>query len=148
MIRQIRNERVNAGINNSKKVNAQVYIKLEDDKKIFSLCEDCIKRLGYLDNIVYLESEDDADKNYTIINLPKLSIYIDLFGSIDIEKEKNKLNEERNKIISELNRAKSMLANEKFVCKAPEKLVNAEKEKLVKYQEMLQDIDKKINSLR
>ncbi len=146
MIRQIRNERVNAGINNSKKVNAQVYIKLEDDKKIFSLCEDCIKRLGYLDNIVYLESEDDADKNYTIINLPKLSIYIDLFGSIDIEK--NKLNEERNKIVSELNRAKSMLANEKFVCKAPEKLVNAEKEKLVKYQEMLQDIDKKINSLR
>ena len=40
MIRNIRNERLNSGINGSKKVNAQVYLKNENDKKLFKLCED------------------------------------------------------------------------------------------------------------
>ena len=35
MIRNIRNERLNSGINGSKKVNAQVYLKNENDKKTF-----------------------------------------------------------------------------------------------------------------
>lgn len=147
MIKQIRNERVNAGINGSKKVEAKVYIKSESDKKIFELCEDYIKRLGYLDNIEYLLSESDVDKNYTVLNLPRLSIYLDLLGSIDIEKETIKLNEEKDKVISELNRAKSMLANEKFVSKAPEKLVNAERDKVKKYEEMLTDIERRIKEI-
>lgn len=147
MIKQIRNERINAGINGSKKVEAKVYIKSESDKKIFELCEDYIKRLGYLDNIEYLLSESDVDKNYTVLNLPRLSIYLDLLGSIDIEKETIKLNEEKDKVISELNRAKSMLANEKFVSKAPEKLVNAERDKVKKYEEMLTDIERRIKEI-
>lgn len=44
MIRNIRNERLNSGINGSKKVNAQVYLKNENDKKLFKLCEDYIKK--------------------------------------------------------------------------------------------------------
>lgn len=147
MIKQIRNERVNAGINGSKKIGAKVFIKSESDKKIFELCEDYIKRLGYLDNIEYLSSESDVDKNYTVVNLPRLSIYLDLLGSIDIEKEIIKLNEEKDKVISELNRAKSMLANEMFVSKAPEKLVNAEKDKVKKYEEVLTDIERRIKEI-
>ena len=148
MIKQIRNERVNAGIKGSKKVDAKVYIKSESDKKIFELCEDYIKRLGYIDNIEYLASENCVDKNYTAVNLPRLSIYLDLLSSIDIEKEIVKLNEEKSKVISELNRANSMLANENFVSKAPEKLVNAEKEKVKKYEEMLIDIEKRIKEIQ
>ena len=86
MIRNIRNERLNSGINGSKKVNAQVYLKNENDKKLFKLCEDYIKRLGYIENIEYIDTEEKANNNYTSITLPRISIYLDLLGAVDLDK--------------------------------------------------------------
>lgn len=147
MIRNIRNERLNSGINGSKKVNVQVYLKNENDKKIFKLCEDYIKRLGYIENIEYIDTEEKANNNYTSITLPRISIYLDLLGAVDLDKENERLNNEKEKVLKELNRAKSMLSNEKFVSKAPANLVEQEKMKVVKYEEMLNDIEKRIKEL-
>lgn len=147
MIRNIRNERLNSGINGSKKVNAQVYLKNENDKKLFKLCEDYIKRLGYIENIEYIDTEEKANNNYTSITLPRISIYQDLLGAVDLDKENERLNNEKEKVLKELNRAKSMLSNEKFVSKAPANLVEQEKMKVIKYEEMLNDIEKRIKEL-
>lgn len=147
MIRNIRNERLNSGINGSKKVNAQVYLKNENDKKLFKLCEDYIKRLGYIENIEYIDTEEKANNNYTSITLPRISIYLDLLGAVDLDKENERLNNEKEKVLNELNRAKSMLSNEKFVSKAPTNLVEQEKMKVIKYEEMLNDIEKRIKEL-
>lgn len=147
MIRSIRNERLNSGINGSKKVNAQVYLKNENDKKLFKLCEDYIKRLGYIENIEYIDTEEKANNNYTSITLPRISIYLDLLGAVDLDKENERLNNEKEKVLKELNRAKSMLSNEKFVSKAPANLVEQEKMKVIKYEEMLNDIEKRIKEL-
>ena len=147
MIRNIRNERLNSGINGSKKVNAQVYLKNENDKKLFKLCEDYIKRLGYIENIEYIDTEEKANNNYTSITLPRISIYLDLLGAVDLDKENERLNNEKEKVLKELNRAKSMLSNEKFVSKAPANLVEQEKMKVIKYEEMINDIEKRIKEL-
>ena len=147
MIRNIRNERLNSGINGSKKVNAQVYLKNENDKKLFKLCEDYIKRLGYIENIEYIDTEEKANNNYTSITLPRISIYLDLLGAVDLDKENERLNNEKEKVLKELNRAKSMLSNEKFASKAPANLVEQEKMKVIKYEEMLNDIEKRIKEL-
>ena len=147
MIRNIRNERLNSGINGAKKVNAQVYLKNENDKKLFKLCEDYIKRLGYIENIEYIDTEEKANNNYTSITLPRISIYLDLLGAVDLDKENERLNNEKEKVLKELNRAKSMLSNEKFVSKAPANLVEQEKMKVIKYEEMLNDIEKRIKEL-
>ena len=147
MIRNIRNERLNSGINGSKKVNAQVYLKNEKDKKLFKLCEDYIKRLGYIENIEYIDTEEKANNNYTSITLPRISIYLDLLGAVDLDKENERLNNEKEKVLKELNRAKSMLSNEKFVSKAPANLVEQEKMKVIKYEEMLNDIEKRMKEL-
>lgn len=147
MIRNIRNERLNSGINGSKKVNAQVYLKNENDKKLFKLCEDYIKRLGYIENIEYIDTEEKANNNYTSITLPRISIYLDLLGAVDLDKENERLNNEKEKVLKELNRAKSMSSNEKFVSKAPANLVEQEKMKVIKYEEMLNDIEKRIKEL-
>lgn len=147
MIRNIRNERLNSGINGSKKVNAQVYLKNENYKKLFKLCEDYIKRLGYIENIEYIDTEEKANNNYTSITLTRISIYLDLLGAVDLDKENERLNNEKEKVLKELNRAKSMLSNEKFVSKAPANLVEQEKMKVIKYEEMLNDIEKRIKEL-
>ena len=63
-------------------------------------------------------------------------IYVPLGELVDLEKEKARLAAEIERIDAEIARAEGKLNNEKFVSKAPAKLVEAEKEKLAKYQDM------------
>ena len=63
-------------------------------------------------------------------------IYVPLGELVDIEKEKARLSAEIERIDAEIARAEGKLNNESFVSKAPAKLVDAEKEKLAKYQDM------------
>ena len=53
---------------------------------------------------------------------------------------------EREKAVSELKRAEGMLANPNFVNRAPAAKVEAEKEKVVKYRAMLQEIDSQLQA--
>ena len=55
---------------------------------------------------------------------------------VDIEKEKARLTAEIERIDAEIARAEGKLNNESFVSKAPAKLVEAEHEKVKKYQDM------------
>ena len=63
-------------------------------------------------------------------------IYVPLGELVDLEKEKARLTVEIERIDAEIARAEGKLNNESFVSKAPAKLVDAEKEKLAKYQDM------------
>ena len=54
---------------------------------------------------------------------------------------------EREKLDGEIKRVEGKLANTEFVSKAPEKVVNAEREKLEKYRNMHASIDDRIRSL-
>ena len=40
-----------------------------------------------------------------------------------------------------------MLSNEKFISKAPEAKINEEREKLAKYQQMLEEVKKQLEKL-
>ena len=63
-------------------------------------------------------------------------IYVPLGELVDIEKEKARLTAEIERIDGEIARAEGKLNNESFVSKAPAKLVEAEREKVKKYQDM------------
>ena len=148
LLRQIRNTRANMNIQGSKKVDA--YILFEDDnlQNIFKDSEKFIKKLGYIDNIKYIDSKDDINQSYTSLHLDKLSLFLDFSSLINIDEELEKLNREKETATKELNRAKGMLANETFVSKAPQALVEKEKEKINKYTEVLNKIEEQINRLK
>ena len=73
--------------------------------------------------------------------------YIPMGELIDIAKEKERLLKEKDNLISEVARAPGKLSNEKFVAKAPEAVINAEREKLVKYNDMLASVNARIAAL-
>ena len=57
---------------------------------------------------------------------------------MDFEQEKERLSKEEERLNKEIKRAQGMLANEKFVSKAPADKVQAERDKLEKYMQMLE----------
>jgi valyl-tRNA synthetase len=56
---------------------------------------------------------------------------------VDTEKELERLENEAKKMLSEIERAEKKLANEGFVKKAPQALIDEEQGKIDKYKEML-----------
>ena len=96
--------------------------------------------------IVFDKDEEIVNSMVVICNNQK--IYIPLDGLVDYEKELEKLNLDLLKYESEIKRASSKLSNEKFVNNAPEKVVNEEKEKLKKYQNIYDEILSSIEKIK
>ena len=65
--------------------------------------------------------------------------FLNMSDAIDLDAEIAKLEKEKQSATSELKRAQGMLKNENFVKKAPEKLIQAEKEKVEKYTDLLEN---------
>ena len=57
---------------------------------------------------------------------------------VDFEKEKERLNKEKDKLTKELARSRGMLSNEKFLNNAKPEKVQEEKDKLAKYEQMME----------
>ena len=58
------------------------------------------------------------------------------------------ISKEVNQVISEIKRAEGKLNNQGFVAKAPASLIEQEKEKLAKYQDLLGKLNERIEELK
>lgn len=146
IITEIRNIRNNMNVHPSKKSKlifvTEKYEELLENSKAF------MERLGYANEIVIQKDKDTIPANAMSIMKKDLELYIPFEDLVDIDAEIERLGKERETAISELKRAQGMLANEKFVSKAPEKLIDAEKEKVKKYTEVIEKIDSRLNELK
>ena len=90
--------------------------------------------------------EGIEDKAVTIED-PDAVVYLPLEDLVDFEQEKERLTKEEERLNKEIKRAKGMLANEKFVSKAPEAKVQEERDKLEKYEQMLAQVKERMVGL-
>ena len=91
-------------------------------------------------------SEYDSEGAVQIIT-HAATIYIPMAEMIDTEKEKARLNGDLAKVNVEIERLVKKLSNPEFTAKAPEKVVNGEKEKLAKYEAQKAGILDALNAL-
>ena len=141
----IRNIRNNMNVHPSKKSElifvTTKYNDLIEASKAF------LEKLGFANNIIIQDSKVGIDPNAISIIAQDLELYIPFNDLVDIAAEIERLTKEKETAQSELNRAQGMLSNEKFVSKAPEKLIAGEKEKVAKYTEMIEKIDERLKEL-
>ena len=79
--------------------------------------------------------------------IAKAAIYMPFAELVDIEKETERLKKEEERLTKELARVNGMLANEKFVSKAPQAKIDEEKAKLQKYTEMMEQVKTRLAQL-
>ena len=138
----IRNVRSTNNIHPSKK--SELILITSEYKDELKEAEEILLKLGFAEKIIVFESNEEIDiiqrdelENAISVILSDIEVYIPLKGLIDIEEEKTRLRAEVAKLEGEVARGEKMLSNPGFINKAPEEKVNAEKEKLEKYREML-----------
>ncbi len=131
----IRNRRNEMNVPASKKV--PIYIETEAQKD-FEESTAFLMRLAGAGE-VHFDRDFDPEKSVAIAT-DAASVFIPLLELLDPVAEKARLESEKEKTLCEIERIVAKLSNEQFVSKAPEKVVNGEKDKLKAYQNALENI--------
>ncbi|SFE71421.1 valine--tRNA ligase [Peptostreptococcus sp. D1] len=145
-IRNVRNVRTEMDVPPSKK--AKIIIVPSSDKK--SAMEDgqeYFKALAFASAVEIKDVKAGIPEDAVAIVIDGVEIFIPLDELVDFEKERERLSKEKEKAISEIKRVEGKLNNPGFMGKAPEKLIEEEKAKKEKYEEILKTIEERLSKL-
>lgn len=143
-VRAIRNRRAEMNVPPSKK--AKVLI-LTEKKDTFSAGAGFFPKLAYASEIELIDAVPaDAAKMASVVT-GDAQIYMPMGDLIDFEAERVRLGKEKSKVEADIDFVMKKLNNPKFVDKAPEKVVAAEREKAEKLREHLAKLEESIAAL-
>ena len=144
IITSIRNLRVNNNVAPSKPLNMIIDTK-EEYVCFLTKHQSYLKKFANYENLVF---DNNPNKEQAqVIVLEDLNIIVPLKEIIDFDKEKERLNKEFTRLTNEVSRSEKMLNNPSFTAKAPKDKVDAEKAKLEKYIQQLEEVKKLLASL-
>ena len=146
IITEIRNVRANMNIHPSKK-SELIFVTKKYENEIWE-AKDFILKLGFGNGVKVQKDKTGIPENAIAILQEGIELYMPLEDLIDMEEEKNRLQNEITKLEAEVQRCEKMLSNPGFVNKAPEAKINEEKEKLNKYKEMLNSTQERLSKLK
>ena len=104
--------------------------------------------LASAEEIEIRDTKDGIGEDNISVVLDKCEVFLPLKDLIDFEKEIERLEKEKEKLEGEIKRVVGKLSNEGFIKKAPEKVVAEEKEKQKKYEEMLEKVIERLESIK
>lgn len=99
------------------------------------------------DFLIQQDKTGIADDAVSVV-VPDATVYVPLEELIDFEQEMERLRKEESRLTKEIARSNGMLNNEKFVSKAPAAKVQEEKDKLEKYQQMMDQVKERLEGLK
>ena len=146
-IKAIRNIKVEMNVPPSRKAKA-IFVTdteagaiLNDGRKFFH-------RLAGISDITVQKDKSGISPDAVAAIISGVEIYIPLEDLIDIEKEIERLEKEKANLQKELDRVDGKLGNEGFVAKAPPKVIEEERAKREKYQDMYGKVVERLSSLK
>ena len=146
-IKGIRNARAEMNIAPSRKANVIIVTKEDSIKKFLEKGKRYFMNLASAEDIQIVEDKSNVGEDNISIVLDKCEIFLPLKDLIDYEKEIERLDKEKEKLEGEIKRVIGKLSNQGFIAKAPEAVVEEEKEKQLKYEEMLSKVLERLESL-
>ncbi len=147
MIVSIRNVRADFGIEPSRRLN--VYIKPSDPKfmSVIKAMEPSIKLLAKIENLEVSEGMERPPNTVVAVS-KKAESYIDIAGTIDIEKELKRQEKILKDIQKSISISEKKLSNENFIKKAPAHVVEKEKRFYEELKQKEEKVKRIIESLR
>ena len=135
-IKAIRNQRQTLNLGSKTRQDLIIYSSDENTRKFLEILKGQFVNLSKSGEISIISEDKEVEDAVSLI-FNDFKIYIPLENLIDYDKERKRLKDEIKKLESEIKRAEGKLNNQGFVSKAPEAVVNEEREKLEKYKDLL-----------
>ena len=146
MIKAVRNIRNEANAPMSKPVDILVKVDNQHLGDMLNANRDYIDRFCHPAELT-ISTDVQAPKLAMSGILAGAEVYIPMAELVDLDEERAKMKKEITKLEKEVQRSQKKLGNEKFVNNAPEKVVEAEKQKAVEWQQKLDSAKERLASL-
>ena len=144
-IRAIRARRTEMNVPPSKK--AALYV-LTNKPQVFHEGEGFLQRLAYADTVSLLDAEPANLDGMITITTPDAKLYIPMGQLVDVAKELARITKELEGAKKFLASIEGKLKNEKFVSRAPEAVVNAEREKAAKHRDLIAQLEESLAAMQ
>ena len=145
-IRNIRNVRAEMNVPPSKKAKV-IIVPTAEKKEAMEAGKDYFVTLASASVVEIVDNENNIPEDAVSVVIEGVKIFIPLDELVDFSKELDRLNKEKAKLEGEIKRVNGKLSNQGFLAKAPESLVNEEKAKKAKFEEMMNSVLERIANI-
>ncbi len=145
-IRSIRNIRAEMEVAPSKKAKL-ILVTETQDVPVFENAKLYLEKLASASEVMVQDNKEGIPANAVSVVTDMVQIFIPLEDLIDFDKEMERLTKEKENLVKELARVNGKLSNDNFVKKAPEAVVQEEREKKDKYQNMMDKVLEQISNM-
>ncbi|MBU4418863.1 MAG: valine--tRNA ligase [Candidatus Omnitrophica bacterium] len=147
VINVIRNMRAELEVNPASRIDIQISAMSKLTQKSLEQLLSYIKNLAKVNALTLTEKYIAQNNQYAVV-FKDLHIVMPLEGVADAAQQINKTNLKIDKLKSEIKNKEAMLANKNFTLRAPEEIVEAEKNKLIDMREQVKKLEAIKNGLR
>ena len=144
-IRAIRNRRAEMNVPPSKK--AALYV-LTAKPQVFAEGEGFLERLAYAENVTMLDAEPANLDGMVTITTADAKLYIPMGQLVDVAKELERIEKELEKARKNLSGIEGKLSNENFTARAPQNVVDAERQKAAKARDLIAQLEESAAALK
>ena len=144
LIRAIRARRAEMNVPPSKKAELMI---VTDQAEPYQQGLHFIQRLAYASYVTFPETAPADVTGLVSVVTHDATAYLPLSELVDLAAERERIAKELEKAKNGLRITEGKLANEKFVAHAPENVVNAEREKVAKYQELIAKLEESAKAM-
>ena len=148
VVRGIRNTRNEMNVPQNRRTNLYIVGRDEGICAMYETSAKSFVNLAFAKDIHVQTDKAGIGEDAVSIVVSNAVVYLPLEDLIDREKELERLNKELERLGKEIARCEGMLSNPNFVNKAPVAKVDAEKEKLAKYKEMMEKVTLQLEQLK
>ncbi len=147
LVRGIRNARSEYDVEPGRKIAA--IIAGHEMTEFLTEQQNVLKSLARIadDRLMLSETLDQVPQKALTLVIGTIECYLPLADLVDLDRERERLGKEAAQLEAEIERSEGLLSNEKFVNKAPEAVVQRERDKIADYQERLGRLRERLGSL-
>jgi len=147
IIKTIRNLKSELDIEIKKNVDVTIVVQRIPGETIQNLMENTIR--GFVNvNSLNITSDRGEIKRSICVPVDEYEVCLPISGNVNAEEQIKKFNNEIEFLKKEIEKADRQLSNDSFVKKAPENVVNALRDKRLKYNEKLRKLQQYVDILK
>ncbi len=146
LVRGVRNARSEYNVPHGRTISAQLRPGLAANQ--IDELRAMFGRLCRIEALTLLAADDLEPQDCATVVVNDSAVFLPLADLIDVDAERRRLEKERGQLRQRLQRSQGMLSNEQFLARAPEAVVQRERDNQDELQASLKIVDARLASLR
>jgi valyl-tRNA synthetase len=147
VIRSVRNIRAEMNLPPGQELSVIIVPKVDTVETRLRTNEAFLRRLARLGSIEY-QYDGERPRGAALVVIEEAEVHVPLAGLVNLQEETKRLNKEIGKVTNELAGVQRKLSDPKFLERAPEEVIEKDRDRAAQLEEKRQSLEKSLERLR